>query len=206
MAVILSGIVTQSSANNPLRSALRQATAAVHERVEQGALLLAPDLTPAAYRNVLQAYYGFYAPLEARLAPVAATVEGLGWSQRVKLPWLEADLCALGCTRLEALPRYTGLPPVERPEQALGALYVLEGASLGGQVLCRRLSRHPELVGGLRFLRGYGDATGRRWREFLGCLRSQERQPVRVQERLISSAVDTFQGFARWLEQQECLK
>ncbi len=50
---------------------------------------------------------------------------------------------------------------------ALGCLYVLEGATLGGQVISRHLAKlgiGPENGG--RFFNGYGARTGEMWKSF----------------------------------------
>jgi heme oxygenase len=52
------------------------------------------------------------------------------------------DLQALGCTpSLERLPMCAQLPVIDSSAACLGVLYVLEGATLGGQILRRKSLR-----------------------------------------------------------------
>lgn len=52
-------------------------------------------------------------------------------------------------------------------EHAIGYLYVLEGSTMGGQILAPKLhQRRPELRPALNYLTGYGAATAQRWQSF----------------------------------------
>ena len=85
---------------------LREATRLVHARIEASLPLLAPSLTLATYTRVIEAFHGFYAPMEPRLAG--------SFPHSAKVPLLVADLCALGKTpaEVDALPRCAELPQV----------------------------------------------------------------------------------------------
>ena len=69
---------------------------------------------------------------------------------------------------LAATPRCTDLPDCTTPEQLLGCLYVIEGATLGGRSITRhlqiRLGLTPESGGA--FFDGYGAQTGSHWKAF----------------------------------------
>ena len=98
------------------------------------------------------------------------------------------------------------MPPLRDESEAMGCLYVLEGACLGGQVLLRSIQPRFDGEGGFRFLEGYGLETGRMWRNFLSCLNDFQNRDERDQQRLIASAVATFETFERWLALRECLR
>ena len=53
----------------------------------------------------------------------------------------------------------------------LGRMYVMEGSTLGGQYIARHVEETLGLSSGEgnSYFRGYGEATGERWREFPGC-------------------------------------
>lgn len=95
---------------------------------------------------------------------------------------------------------------LDTPAACLGALYVLEGATLGGQVLrremARRLGVHADNGGA--FLDVYGTETGRRWKDFLDYL---GRLPLDADatQRAVDAARSTFSGFEQWLASQEVL-
>lgn len=154
-----------------LIQALRTETAELHVALEKRLPFFSPQLDLDLYRRLMAAYYGFYQPLEQRLHVLALTPIGLDQSLRIKLPVLRADLTALGLEEatIEALPTCQALPLIDSRAAALGISYVLEGATLGGQILRRRVAEKLELdaSSGAAFLNVYGELTGRRWKDFL---------------------------------------
>lgn len=178
------------------RDQLRQATAAAHAALEATALMRAvTESVPgeAAYRAYLQAHWRVHAALEPVLAdrlPPAWTAERLA-----KTLWLEADLRALGAPLPAALPRPGGL---EGRAQALGAMYVLEGATLGLGVVGRRLANaHPARQGAGRFMAAYGSECGARWSAFMQLLSEQDAAGLTA---ACTAAEATFALFQRAFE------
>jgi heme oxygenase len=129
-------------------------------------------------------------------------------TERLKTATLHGDLLALGLNQREIaeLPRCQALPVIDSAEACLGVLYVLEGATLGGQILRREIAARLNLdaANGAAFLEIYGDATGRRWREFISYLASF---PLQAAERqtVVNAAQTTFACFESWLESTEVL-
>ncbi|NWE80210.1 biliverdin-producing heme oxygenase [Pseudomonas yamanorum] len=179
---------------------LREATAALHRRLDTRLPFSRMDL--ALYRELMSAYYGFYQPLERALTPCAEAIPDLDWARRGKTPFLHADLVAMGLEpgQIDALPMCRELPTVESVPQAFGALYVLEGATLGGQVL-RNLIEIKIGVGstnGGAFMNVYGAHTSALWQHFLQCLYSQHTPAERLEA--VSVAESTFICFEQWLD------
>lgn len=191
---------------------LRQATLACHRQIERNPRLirlLAQDLSLAEYREVLARMLGFVQPLEDSLealpeAPFIQTALG----SRNKAPWLIRDLLSLGSSldEIASIPRACAseLPAVRTLADAVGVLYVLEGSTLGGQLISRHLAQSlgigPERGG--RFYAGYGPDNGRMWGQFrhwldsLGCAEC----PV---DRTTAAAIQTFACLDRWLAREE---
>lgn len=171
---------------------LRTETRAEHEAIEHELDLMAPELTRARYVARLERFYGFYAPLEARLQALGAFA-GPPSGPQPKTPLLIVDLQVLGARPPEQLPLCAALPALAGPAEVLGCLYVLEGASLGGQVISRQLRRTlgitPESGG--RFFAGYGEATAAHWRAFSASLVAFAREPGE-QDAVVRSALATF--------------
>jgi heme oxygenase len=113
---------------------LRAATAAPHRSSEERLPFLSPQLDDVLYRRLRQAYYGFYLPLEQCLDAVGALA-----LKRSKVPALLKDLYTQGIEPA-CLECCDDLPTADDPRQCLGIFYVIEGATLGGQVL-RRIVR-----------------------------------------------------------------
>lgn len=182
---------------------LRQATRAQHEALERQLPLLDPALSRDSYRDFVSRFFGYYAPLEARLlaAPGWSDI-GLAYLERRKLPQLERDLRAFGATTdtLAAVPLCRELPDVASSARLLGCLYVIEGATLGGQIITRRLQASLGLTpeSGAAFFSGYGAQTGSRWKAF-GALLTAYVQRTGGDDEVIASANRTFATMEGWM-------
>lgn len=176
---------------------LRESTRAQHVRIESAVDLLNADLKLARYERLLAAFYGLYAPLERRLHRVADLDRDLRLERRHKSPALERDLRALGI-RPETVPLCPVLPEIGTSDRAYGCMYVLEGATLGGQIISRHVSRTLGLTPerGCAFFSSYGPEVGAMWREFGRVLRSH---PIRDRGSVIAAARETFECFHAWL-------
>lgn len=191
-----------------LLEALRTGTALLHTALEKRLPFFSERLNADGYRRLLQAYYGFYQPLEAALYDSGLIPEGFDQALRVKTPTLLNDLHALGLseTDIHALPRCTRLPVLDSAAACLGTLYVIEGATLGGQVLRREMAQRLNLDAhnGAAFLDVYGAETGRRWKDFLDYLGAPSLDTAATQH-AVTAARSTFSCFEQWLESQEVL-
>ena len=190
---------------SPLRQELKRETAALHQRLEAQLGLLDPALSLPRYRRVLQMLYGFYAPLEAGLVPLAAAARPLGFPLRARSELIEDDLLALGLSRREVAqqPRCGVLPRLSSPEDLAGCLYVLEGACLGGQVIAPLLYRRFGVAqgSGASFFVGDAEGTSARWMLVLAWLEVVVCSGARSEE-IVAAARATFQTLARWAERQ----
>ncbi|WP_431061195.1 biliverdin-producing heme oxygenase [Pseudomonas abietaniphila] len=179
---------------------LRAATAAQHKALEARLPLTHPDLDRDAYQRIIQAYYGFHAPLQRQIERFHAP--RLAQPERQKVPALVKDLRALGLSdaQIDALPMCADLPPINGEADLLGVMYVMEGATLGGQVLRRIIADRLAIDAdsGGEFLDVYGRDTGRLWKAFLTRLADFDHPDDNPQ--VVESACATFALFARWLE------
>ena len=192
----------RSTAAQPsiLLTRLRAETRTEHEAIEAVLGLMDNRLSRERYQFVLERFYGFYRPLEPAIGDVGGwSGRGLDLDARRKSPWLEADLRALGCNRTK-LDLCTDLPPHDTPAECFGCMYVLEGSTLGGQIISRHvrevLGVTPEAGG--RFYDGYSDRTGEMWQSFRSALTrfvvSSDDHDV-----AIHAAKETFQKLNRWI-------
>ena len=197
-----------SQAAPSLLEALRTGTALLHVALEKRLPFFCERLDADWYQRLLQAYYGFYGPMEVALYDNGLIPEGYDPVLRVKTPTLVNDLHALQLTdgAIRALPRCTELPVFDTPAACLGALYVLEGATLGGQVLRREMAQRLDVdaENGGAFLNIYGAETGRRWKDFLDYLGHQPLDAC-AKQRAVEAARSTFSCFEQWLDSQEVL-
>lgn len=195
---------SQSSPAN-VRFRLRAATAEAHRNVEAAMALSERCVDRASYRSLLADLWGFYRPLEARLA--AAPMAGLGVDilQRAKTPWLHADLTAMGLCEhdIAELPRTLTLPSIHCAADAFGVLYVIEGASLGGQIILRQIKANLGLTesSGARFFASYGAEVGEYWRSFIAAMEAYGGAEERAQV-MQRAALATFDGLLCWINER----
>ncbi len=135
-------------AESPSRR-LKAATAALHQRVEDGVDILGRTGNVGATVELLGRMEAFYRAFEPQIASQAFFI--------ARLPRLQIDLDALA-------PGWSPLPApsIPRLESPVGGLYVVEGAALGGQIIARHLRER------LRFDSTFfgGEGVGPRWRAF----------------------------------------
>lgn len=182
-------------AGGSLRARLLAATHAEHARINRHprlAGLTRPGYRLAQYRTLLPVYHRFYGLVEgAVLERLKADAVDFSYQERRKLPWLDQDLAVLGLS-----PPVLGAGPACRCAdlaEAIGALYPIEGSTLGGQLILGHLRDNLGLTAttGARFFHGYGADTQRRWAEFLAFAERLVADPD-GQERAARMAVQVF--------------
>lgn len=144
------------SHHQSLREALRVATRAEHKALEAQPLmqrLLSPELTLVEYGQIMRAQRAYYRDLEPALGPFERQLRDrfpdVGYRYHSRLPSLEQDCRALQLPDDHGIGVNVGqCQYLHSPEEALGALYVLEGASQGGRVIARALNRSLGLAQG----------------------------------------------------------
>ncbi len=124
----------------------------------------------------MEAFYRAFEPLVAHHPFFTPRVQRLRHDLDILGPW-------------QALPA-----PVLRLENALGGLYVIEGAALGGQVIARHLKATHRLdaTNGASFFASGGDPVGARWKAFRALLDATDDY-----EAVERSAFETFLAFER---------
>jgi heme oxygenase (biliverdin-IX-beta and delta-forming) len=183
---------------------LRRATGEQHRRVDHGLrYVLTDQLSAHRYVKLLGAFLGFYAPLEDSLASWEATAPPLGLPLVRRSALLQRDLRALGSTP-ENIPMCAHVPTVRRSGEIAGAIYVVEGACLGGQVIARAVVQRLGIgrETGAAFFTGDDAGIAVRWRQVLAWLEAREHGE---REDMIDGARRTFDAFSRWLLDREVL-
>lgn len=187
----------------PLRARLAEATRASHELMHQhpGFAAAAAGSIPARdYRDLLARLYGFHRAFEAGFGGAPADMaEAIALPVRARADALAQDLEALGfASDIEALPRgYPSPAPVREP-QWLGALYVVEGSTLGGAHIARALERAGFSRAQRHFFEAHGEARSRMWRNLLDRLEMHADSPDAAAE-AERAALDQFEAFAAWM-------
>ena len=174
---------------------LRTATEAEHRRLEAELDLLRPSLTLVEYVELLARFHAFYSLWEKETGGLIESALPGFFEERKKVFRLEADLTALNYHSDDSSwrRRCGNVPRMDNSARALGSLYVIEGSTLGGQILARhfrgKFGLEPD--SGCAFFSGYGDRTSEMWRAFREVL---AQRPASEEEDMIESAVATFRA------------
>jgi len=187
---------SRSFVAGPTLAALREATAARHARIDSALPLIREDFTREQYLAYLARLLGWLRPLERCLWQAQWLEDGA--LRQDKARWAQADLSAGGWTqsRIDALEDGEAFSATDNAER-FGLAYVLEGSTLGGQVLHRHLSERlaPQP---LRWLQGYGVANGERWKAFVRQLEASLQSPAQ-REAACRAAERGFDRFSQWM-------
>jgi len=176
---------------------LKEATREQHEGLENTVDVMQESLTKEDYKDLLLKFYRFYRPVEEKLATLDWDKVGYSFERRRKVPKLEEDLRFLGAGEdLAKLEAWDRIPAINDHADGLGVLYVLEGATLGGQIINRHLRERlgVEPGAGASFFSGYGPKTGEMWKEF-GQTVQTFAETNGGRERMIDSARAAFDSF-----------
>ncbi|RFM34543.1 biliverdin-producing heme oxygenase [Chitinophaga silvisoli] len=182
---------------------LRESTAELHQDLERTLIpVIKQANSPEAYIRLLQLFYGYYYPLEQYIAAHIDTSFPGGFEGRRKATQLLQDINVINGSPLDPPVTCTNIPEINDNAQALGAMYVLEGSTLGGQVICQIIQRNlpvPEISQALSFFNGYGEETRAKWDSFVHYLEGFHGTEEQ-KKRLVEAAADTFRQFKVWAQ------
>lgn len=187
---------------------LRTKTAGGHESLESLMFvneIMNNSLSIENYKKLLTINYIIHQKLENKLANMldANLAEQLDMKNRLKLSALEKDLAYWDIDPL-TLPElnFDLFIPEQNNAAVLGALYVLEGATLGGNVIKKHILANPNFAGhedGLNYYGVYGEQLSSKWKTFVSVLNETVAEPD--YERCINSANGTFNNLIQLSKQ-----
>ncbi len=198
-----------SPSPSPALAALRDATRDLHAELDRRSPLGDDDLDDRAYLDHAGRILGWLEPLERALRdnrsgwPAALRAD----ARLVKSAWLESDLLAGGMSRaqVEALPRCADLPNATRAAEVFGVAYVMEGATLGGAYLYKRLA--PRLPGlPLQWLRATARQPGCAGRSFSNSSPGRSTAPKPSALRRMRHRLHSFRFVDGFSTKPDCLE
>lgn len=194
--------VAEPAAPPSLHESLKHATARDHALVEARVDLMGID-SRLRYRKVLEAFFGFWPGIEARIGAALPGSLQAEWLPRWRAARLTHDLQKVGLTAqaIASLPTCQSWPTIGSMGAALGALYVVEGSSLGARHISRHLHARLGLDAetGAWFFAGHGEQTGACWLRFRELLAEV---PCEASQReAVEAASQTFSCLNRWFEE-----
>lgn len=157
------------------------------------------------YKFVLKTFYGFYYPLEEKIYSLEDVNNlELSLEKRRKTRLLVKDMKALGITEAEidSISLCEKLPTLNSAAQALGCMYVVEGATLGGQFIAKKLHEIFDLNkdNGCAFFNSYNEELRPLWTEFCDVL-NKYADYTQIEDPIVESSINTYHSFNDWLFQ-----
>lgn len=181
--------------DDTLHARLREATGEAHAALERDLDWQAQVATLPGYARLLARLRGFHAAYEPAIA--AGLSDAAFFEPRRRLAALDADLFGLGldADRCGALPAPPS-PALTGEGAAMGALYVLEGSTLGGLVIGRHVGALHGTEAPLAYYAGRGRAAGPLWRAFRARLDglAPAQEPA-----ALGAGIATFEAMRGWL-------
>lgn len=154
------------------------------------------------YVAMLQLFYSYFGALEDYITQHINPVALSDYQLRRKTESILQDLKTFSGTKPEKA-KSADLPVIKNNLQAFGALYVIEGSTLGGQIISKMITKQLNLTDskGLSFFSSYRDQTHAMWASFKTALNRQA-QNNQEEMLIINAADDTFVKFKYWIEKQ----
>ena len=147
---------------------LKEKTKSLHDDLEeqfQSSKIFDKTYTLENYRKLIHFNYLFLLNFEDGVfnAFSPEIAEKLNLEKRRKLSLIEKDLSSLDIEKSELQNH----PDIKNEAEAFGFLYVMEGSTLGGNVIAKQLSKNPEFQNiSFNYFNCYGDETGFLWKNF----------------------------------------
>lgn len=180
---------------------IKEATLTNHQQVEK---ILVGKMkamrSKQDYINLLHIFYSYFGGLEQKIKPNINQVNLPDHAERRKTDAIAHDLIQLGSAK-PAFAYDAGLPVINNELQAFGALYVIEGSTLGGKIISRMIQQHLNINdgAGLSFFNGYGEQTPQMWETFKESLNHKVKTNA-DETAVIAAANETFSKFKLWIE------
>jgi len=109
-----------------------------------------------------------------------------------------ADLHTVDADDKIAVSASTSVPHITNIPSAIGAMYVMEGSTLGGTIIAGMLAKHAGIESkALQFFNGYGDNNKTMWDTFTNAMNKLSPE---MEKEVIETANITFQQFGRWID------
>ncbi len=178
---------------------LRHETKPAHEELDKAMIPYIHNIhSKEDYSKLLAAFYGYFKPVYDKINTHLDTSFLPDYNSRRKPDDILQNLAALGHHHtIENTANH--LPDVYNNASAFGALYVLEGSTLGGLMIKKMIASQTHLPDKkISFFAGYGKATRERWNTFVNALNNVAKTNEEEQN-AIRAAAETFSFFKDWL-------
>jgi heme oxygenase len=180
---------------------LKSETLSNHQQLEKHLIVKLKGMqNPDDYIRILQIFYAYFGALEDQINQFIGVDQLQDYAERRKTESIKNDILALnGIVPEKAAPG--DLPEIGNLLQAFGALYVIEGSTLGGQVISKMISKQLALDdnAGISFFKSYGEHTMPMWGKFKAVL-EHHASSQHAADVITEAANETFGKFRLWME------
>jgi heme oxygenase len=182
---------------------LKAETAVQHQATEAvsfGHKIMGGTLTVDEYKLLIEKNYILHVLIEKALLSSDLIPADFELKSRLKTQSLMDDLLLLNHP-VPAIPEFA--VTYTTAAQALGAMYVVEGATLGGAYILKALQRNPAFteMGQFHYYSVYGEKIGPNWKKFQEGLLNHINTTA-LEDETIESAKKTFDLFKAIFVQQ----
>ena len=181
-----------------LHERLKTETATQHRDAERGLKFDQSMSSKEGYLKLLQAFYGFYVPIEDQLSRYEMDFAdfGIHLKERMKKNLLVNDMKSLGFGNVSSLPLDTSVK-INNFHDAVGVFYVLEGSTMGGQIIAKRLKENGIITHEPCFHFPYGQKTMPMWMAFKEVLIKMD---GKNDDATVAAAKNTFDALGKWFQ------
>ena len=180
---------------------LKEHTKTPHQELESAIIYKIKQLgSTQSYINFLKVFYGYLAAVEEKISASIDTGVIEDYAERRKGDKLLDDISVLSVSS-GSIPLAQNTPEITNNAQALGAMYVLEGSTLGGKYISRMVSQQLQLPpeDGFSFFNGYREQTDTMWEKFKTQL--DNHSSINTEGSVIEAANQTFIKFKIWIDE-----
>jgi heme oxygenase (biliverdin-IX-beta and delta-forming) len=183
--------------SDSLRHRLKTMTQQLHDRIEATSLagsLASGHISAKQYLAYLQMLLVVHETIEEKAGQFDHwKTYGVDLDEHKRAHLLHRDI-----KLLDTSPQHTSQTPIpdiqwDFPE-IVGALYVLEGSTMGGQILSQNIA-HLALSQKVpnHYFRAYGSKTMQRWQSYVSLIDAYGRDEPSMQSRVCDGAIKTFE-------------
>jgi heme oxygenase len=180
---------------------IKEATLQNHQQTEKVLVAKMKNMrSKGDYIALLCNFYAYFGGLEQQIERFVSVSDLSDYYERRKTEAIATDLKALGGS-VPSTAQNDELPQIDNYLKAFGALYVIEGSTLGGKIISKMVQQHLQIAdnAGLSFFNSYGEDTMQMWERFKDVLNQVAATPA-DEEIILQAANDTFAKFKNWLE------
>ena len=180
-----------------LNEQIKENTKQHHQELEKVVVVKIKGMeSKSDYADLLQHFYTFFNAVENDLQNNLPESLKEYAATRRNAQHIAQDLNELGYSLDQ---NYVATRPnITNVNQAIGALYVLEGSIMGGPYIVKMLQQKG-IDTGFNFFTGYGEQSREKWSQFTSIINNEVSNEADIQE-AIEAAQETFNTFGKTFE------